>query len=76
MLRWYVVVLAALAVILLLGGLLALVLPEDYEGQEVYRLDRRHTLRMLDVWGGLLLVSGSSVAWLAGVLWQRNVRSS
>ena len=73
MLRWYVVVLAALAVLLLIGGLLALILPEEYEGQEIYRLDEMHAIRELDLLGGLLLVTGSVAAWAAGVVWQRRV---
>ncbi|MBS3783984.1 MAG: hypothetical protein KGY78_06040 [Anaerolineae bacterium] len=73
MLEWYVVVLAALAVLLLIGGLLALILPEDYEGQEIYRLDEMHAIRELDLLGGVLLVTGSIAAWAAGAVWQRRV---
>lgn len=73
MFKWYVVVLATLAVLLLVGGLFALILPEDYEGQEIYRIDRMHAVRLLDLLGGVLLLLGSVVAWVAGVTWQRNV---
>jgi len=76
MFRWYVIVLAALAVLLLVAGLLALILPEDYEGQEIYRFDRMHTLRSLDLLGALLLFVGCITAWAAGVLWQRKVDAS
>jgi len=71
--KWYVVIMAALAVLLLVGGLVALILPEDYEGQEIYRIDRMHAVRLLDLLGGILLLVGSVVAWVAGVTWQRNV---
>jgi len=71
--KWYVVVLAAIAVMLLVGGLLALILPEDYEGREIYRIDRMHGVRTLDVLGGFLLLVGSVIAWVAGVTWQRSV---
>ncbi len=73
MFKWYVVIMAALAVLLLVGGLVALILPEDYEGQEIYRIDRMHAVRLLDLLGGILLLVGSVVAWVAGVTWQRNV---
>jgi len=70
--KWYIVTLAALAVLLLLAGLVALILPDDYEGQEVYRIDRMHSIRMLDLAGGALLVVGCVVAWIAGAIWQRH----
>ena len=73
MFKWVVVVLAVLAVILLIAGLLALILPEDYEGEEIYRIDRMHAVRVLDVLGGLLLMVGCLVAWTAGLVWQRKV---
>lgn len=76
MLRWYVVVLAAVAVILLVAGLVALVLPEEYEGRDVYHFDPRHSVRVLDVLGVSLLCGGCALAWLAGALWQRNVHAS
>ncbi len=76
MLKWYIVVLAALAVILVVGGLLALILPEDYEGEEIYRIDRMHAVRMLDVLGGAALGAGCLLAWTAGILWQRSVHAS
>lgn len=74
--KWYVVVLAALAVLLLIAGLLALILPEEYEGREIYRLDEMHAIRELDLLGGLLLVVGSILAWAAGLIWQRRVDAS
>ena len=76
MFKWYVVVLAALAVLLLIAGLLALIMPEDYEGQEIYRIDRMHAVRVLDLLGGLLLIVGSVAAWMAGLAWQRNTDAS
>lgn len=76
MFKWYVIVLATLAVLLLIAGLLALILPEDYEGQEIYRIDRMHAFRLLDLLGGLLLIVGCIAAWAAGVIWQRRVDAS
>ena len=51
--KWLVIVLAALGVLLLVAGLLALILPEAYEGPEIYRIDRMHSIRMLDLLGSL-----------------------
>jgi hypothetical protein len=76
MFKWYVIVLAALAVLLLIAGLLALILPEEYEGPEIYRIDRMHSIRMLDLLGGLLLIAGSGTAWFAGLMWQRRAHGS
>jgi hypothetical protein len=76
MFKWYVIVLAALAVLLLVAGLLALILPEDYEGAEIYRVDEMHSIRMLDLLGGLLLTAGCSMAWFAGLMWQRRAHGS
>jgi hypothetical protein len=74
--KWYVILLAALAVLLLTAGLLALILPDDYEGPEIYRIDRMHSIRMLDLLGGLLLIVGCGAAWCAGLTWQRRARGS
>ena len=76
MFKWYIIVLAALAVVLLVSGLLALILPEDYEGAEIYRIDEMHAVRLLDLLGGVLLIAGSIAAWAAGVVWQRRVDAS
>jgi hypothetical protein len=76
MFKWYVTVLAALALLLLVAGLLALILPEDYEGPEIYRIDKMHSIRMLDVLGGLLVIAGCGAAWLAGLIWQRRAHGS
>jgi drug/metabolite transporter (DMT)-like permease len=73
MLQWRVILLAALAVLLLLAGLAALILPDAYEGRVLYRLDEEHTIRTLDVLGMVLLALGCAVAWGAGVVWQRRM---
>ncbi|MGD8243872.1 MAG: hypothetical protein PVG25_05430 [Anaerolineae bacterium] len=76
MFRWYVIALAALALLLLVAGLLALILPEEYEGSEIYNIDEMHTIRMLDVVGAALLAAGCTAAWLAGLSWQRRIHGS
>ena len=73
MLQWQVILLAILAVLLLLAGLLALILPDPYEGPEFYRLDEQHAIHALDALGTLLLTLGCAVAWSAGALWQRRM---
>jgi len=76
MFKWYVILLATLAVLLLVAGLMALILPEDYEGREIYQIDKMHAVRYLDMLGGLLLLSGSLAAWAAGLLWQRKANAA
>ena len=76
MLQWRVLLLAALAVLLLLGGLAALILPAPHEGPVLYDLDEQHAVRALDILGLILLALGCVVAWGAGALWQRRVHAS
>jgi len=73
MLHWRVILLAALAVLLLLAGLVALVLPDPYEGDTLYRFDEEHTVRTLDVVGMAFLALGCVAAWSAGLVWQRRM---
>ena len=73
MLQWRVILLAVLAVVLLLGGLIALTLPDPYEGSELYSLDNQHTIRALDALGVVLLALGCATAWGAGIAWQRRM---
>ena len=76
MLQWRVILLAALAVLLLLGGLSALILPDPYEGPVLYHFDEQHSIRAFDGLGVLLLLVGCFVAWGAGALWQRRMYAS
>jgi drug/metabolite transporter (DMT)-like permease len=76
MLQWRVILLAALAMLLLLGGLFALILPDPSEGPALYRFDEQHTIRALDILGTVLLALGCAVAWGAGALWQRRMYAS
>ncbi|MCX7682669.1 MAG: hypothetical protein N2508_12030 [Anaerolineae bacterium] len=73
MLQWRVIVLATLAVLTMLGGLIALILPERYEGPEIYRFDELHAIRALDAVGLFLLAFGSLLAWNAGRVWQNRM---
>ncbi len=76
MLQWRVILLAVLAVLLLLAGLTALILPDPYEGPLLYHLDAEHSIRAFDVLGGVLLALGCAVAWSAGAIWQRRMHAS
>jgi drug/metabolite transporter (DMT)-like permease len=73
MLQWRVILLAALALLLLVAGLVALILPDPYEGNVLYKLDEQHTFRVLDGIALVLLVLGCAVAWIAGIVWHRRV---
>jgi drug/metabolite transporter (DMT)-like permease len=74
--QWRVIVLALLAVLLLMAGLVLLILPVPYEGAVLHQIDPQHTIHVLDVLGGGLLAMGCAVAWLAGILWQRRMYAS
>jgi drug/metabolite transporter (DMT)-like permease len=73
MFQWQITLLALLAVLLLLAGLVILILPDPYEGPEFHRFDAQHAVRALDALGGILLILGCGVAWSAGFLWQRRM---
>ena len=74
--QWQVTLLATLAVLLLLGGLGALVLPSPIEGPEIYRFDDLHSVRAMDTLGAVLLTLGCALSWSAGALWQRRMYAS
>ena len=76
MFQWQVVLLAVLAMLLLLAGLIVLILPDPYEGPEFYQVDEQHAFRALDILGMLLLILGCAVSWSAGALWQRRMYAS
>lgn len=75
MLQWHVILLAALAVLLLAAGLVALILPEGAEGPALVHLNDQHAIRTLDVLGVVLLILGCAAAWAAGTIWQRRMRA-
>ena len=76
MFHWRIVLLALLAVLLLVAGLVALILPDPYEGQTLYEFDQQHTFRLLDGIALVLLVLGCILAWIAGILWHRRMYGS
>lgn len=66
-----VYVLATLGFLSLLAGLVALALPEPYEGPTLYTMNAAHAVQAMDLVGLGLLLTGSTLAFSAGVLWQR-----
>lgn len=65
--RWV----AALALVTLFLGLLALAVPDSYEGPLIVTLDAEHAVRALDLFGGLLVLGATALAWGVGLAWQR-----
>ncbi len=76
MFQWRVILLAALAVSLLLAGLVALIMPDAAEGPALYYFDAQHSLHVLDLLGAALLALGCILAWGAGAMWQRRMYAS
>ena len=76
MFQWRVILLAVLAVLLLVAGLVALILPDPYEGAALYEFDKQHTFRLLDGIALVLLILGCVMAWIAGILWHRRMYGS
>jgi hypothetical protein len=76
MFQWRVILLAVLAVLLLVAGLVALILPDSYEGEALYEFDKQHTFRLLDGIALVLLILGCIVAWIAGIVWHRRMYGS
>lgn len=76
MLQWRVIVLASLAVLLILAGLMALTVPDAYEGAVLYTVDEQHAVSKLDGIGLAILALGCLVAWAAAVTWRRWMRAT
>ena len=61
---------AAVAMALLLLGLLALAVTDPYEGPLVWSVDSQHSVRALDLVGGLIIAGATSLAWGVALAWQ------
>ena len=70
---WRVVFLSTASFLVILTGLVALALPDPYEGVVLYTFDADHAVRILDLIGLLLLGLGGALAWSAALIWQRRV---
>ena len=68
---WGTRLLAILALLTILAGLLILSLPEAMEGQEIISLNKTHSLRVADLLGAALVGLGVGVAWATVLAWQR-----
>ncbi len=62
---------AALALALLILGLLVLAVGDQYEGPVVLALDAQHALRALDVAGSVLIAGAIVLAWGVALIWER-----
>lgn len=69
--RVKVILLAGLAILFMLGGLVTLTLPAPFEGPILYTLNEGHAVSLMDGVGSTLITLGCLVAWVAGILWQR-----
>jgi len=60
------------ALLSLLLGLVIVALPDSASGSVVWALDATHGLRVADVIGALMLVSGSALTWIVSLIrqWQ------
>jgi hypothetical protein len=61
---------AFVAIVLLIGGLSATALPDSMSGPVVWEFSAKHGLREADVIGLTLLVLGSGLVWITGLIWQ------
>lgn len=72
--NWLVLALSGAGVIFILLGLMALALPETYEGIYILHLDSQHSFRLMDVVGVFVLGMGVILNWLGGALWKYQMR--
>lgn len=72
--NWLVIALSGAGVLFILLGLMALALPDTYEGAFVWQLNSEHTLYLMDIVGVLALILGVILNWLGGALWKSQMR--
>ena len=61
---------ALIALLLLFAGLGGLALPDSISGTVVWALNADHGLRQADVIGAALIIAGSALIWITGLVWQ------
>ncbi len=59
-----------IALLLSSSGLWAIALPDSISGTVVWALNADHGLRQADVIGAALIVAGSALIWITGLVWQ------
>jgi hypothetical protein len=62
---------AGLALLVVIVGLLVLALPDTREGPELLQLDSAHSVRVADLIGGGMVAVGAIVIWVTVLAWQR-----
>lgn len=72
--NWLVIALSGAGVLLILLGLMALALPDTYEGIYVWQLNSEHTFYLMDIVGVLALALGVILNWLGGAFWKSQMR--
>jgi hypothetical protein len=72
--HWLVIALSGAGVLFILLGLMALALPDTYEGFYVWQLNSEHTFYLMDVVGVFALALGVILNWLGGALWKSQMR--
>lgn len=72
--NWLVIALSGAGVLFILLGLMALALPDTYEGTFVWQLNSEHSLYLMDIVGVLVLFLGVILNWLGGALWKSQMR--
>jgi hypothetical protein len=61
---------ALAALLLLLLGLLVVALPDSISGPVVWTLNADHGLRVADVVGVPMMMTGSALTWIISLIWQ------
>ncbi len=72
--NWLVIALSGAGVLFILLGLMALALPDTYEGIYVWQLNSEHTFYLMDIVGVLVLLLGVILNWLGGAFWKSQMR--
>ena len=72
--NWLVIALSGAGVLFILLGLLALALPDTYEGAFVWQLNSEHTFYLMDIVGMVGLALGVILNWLGGAFWKSQMR--
>ena len=67
---WGTRLLAILALLTILSGLLILALPDTLEGREIIEIDQTHSLKVADLVGAALVGVGAVMTWAVVFAWQ------